>query len=86
MKKILIALLLVFIISTSCYAVNIIDTVVCKKVVLCANHVTVLVNRITGEVKYVHSTTVGWVFLTGVQKTQFQSMYDAQTALKLVCH
>ena len=86
MKKILIALLLVFILSTSCYALNIIDTVVCKRVVLCANHVTVLVNRVTGEVKYMHSGTGEWLLFTGVQKTQFQSMYDAQTALKLVCH
>jgi hypothetical protein len=85
MKKIIIALLLISVMITPCYAVNIFDTLLCKRVVLCANHITVLVNRITGEVKYMRLSTGQWLLLTGAQKVQFQSMHNAQITLKLVC-
>lgn len=85
MKKIIIALLLISLMITPCYAVNIFDRLLCKSVVLCANHITVLVNRLTGEVKYMRLSTGQWLLLTGVQKVQFQSMYNAQITLKLVC-
>jgi hypothetical protein len=86
MKKIIIVLLLVSVIITPCYAVNAVDALLCKRVVLCANRMTVLVNRVTSEVKYLLSNNGQWVFLKGPQKVQCQIMYEAQTALKLVCH
>ncbi len=86
MEKIIIALLLISVISTPCYAVNIVDVLLCKRVVLCANHMAVLVNRITSEVKYLLLNNGQWVFLRGAQKAQCQMMYEAQIALKLVCH
>jgi len=81
MRKIIIALLLISIFTTSAYAVNIFDRVLYKKVVLLANKMTVLVNRITGEVKYLLLNNGHWIHLTaGVLKNQCQSMYNAQTA------
>ena len=86
MKKAILTLLLVCLMIRPVYAVSIVDTVLCKKVVLCANHMTVLVNRLTGEVKYVSDSHRGWVVLAGTQKAQCQSMYNAQVYLKLNCH
>ena len=83
-RSFIISLVLILAISTSCYAVNIFDRVLYKKVILCANHMYVLVNRITGEVKYILQNG-RWVLLTGVLKNQCQSMYQAQIKLKLVC-
>ncbi|MFH1640996.1 MAG: hypothetical protein ABIA66_03415 [Candidatus Omnitrophota bacterium] len=85
MKKIVIAVMLILIITTPCYAVNIVDTILCKKVVLCANHMTVLVHRVTGKVKYILLLNGQWKLLTGIEKHQCQSMYEAQTSLKLKC-
>lgn len=80
MKKTVIALLLILTITTSAYAVNVIDAMVCKKVFLRANHKVVLVNRLTGEVKYKLLGKGKWVVLRGIEKNQYQSMYNAQTA------
>lgn len=85
MKKLAVALLLTLAIITPSYALNIVDTMLCKRVVLCANHMTVLVNRVTGEVKYTLQHNGKWLLLSGVMKHQYQSMYDAQTRLKLSC-
>jgi hypothetical protein len=82
MKKIIIVLLLISIIITPCYAVNIIDTILCKEVVLRCNQRTVLVNRITGEVKYMLLSNGKWKLLTGSLKGQLQAMYNAQAAYK----
>jgi hypothetical protein len=78
MKKIAIVLLIVLLISTSAYAVSLGDTIICKKVVLHLVNRTVLVNRITGEVKYILTTTGVWLLLQGPLKNQYQSMYNAQ--------
>jgi len=85
MKKLFIVLLLTLAITTPSYAVNALDMIFYRKAVLCAVHMTVLVNRITSEVKYVLQNNGKWMLLTGVQKHQYQSMYDAQVTLKLVC-
>jgi len=85
MKKIIIALLLISIIATPCYAVNIFDKIIYKTVVLCAIHMTALVNRITGEVKYIRLNNGKWELLTGAWKSQCQSMYEAQIKLKMKC-
>jgi len=86
MKKIIIVLLLISVIITPCYAVSVVDALLCKRVVLCANRMTVLVNRVTGEVKYLLLNNGQWMFLKEPQKIQYQMMYEAQTALNLVCH
>ena len=84
MKKIVMTLLLILMIATSCYAENFLEY---KRVILCVIHRTVLVNRITGEVKYMRLVpTRKWALLTGLLKTQYQSMYNAQVSLKTVCH
>ncbi len=79
MKKSAIALMLILTLTTPSYAVNVIDTMVCKKVFLFANSRTVLVNRLTGEVKYILDLYGQWVLLKGKQKKICQAMYDAQT-------
>ncbi|HTZ10950.1 MAG TPA: hypothetical protein VMD04_01025 [Candidatus Margulisiibacteriota bacterium] len=78
MKKVSILLLLVLFITTSAYAVSIFDTILCEKVVLHLINRVVLVNRITGEVKYTLTQKGTWVLLTGPVKAQYQSMYNAQ--------
>ena len=83
MKKIAIALALVLLLTTPSYAINVIDSILCKKVVLQANHMTALVNRFTGEVTYLRLNDGRWIRLTpGVFKNQYQSMYNAQTGRK----
>ncbi|MDD5166624.1 MAG: hypothetical protein PHQ57_04480 [Candidatus Omnitrophica bacterium] len=79
MRNFIIALLLVSIIITPCYAVNVIDTMLCKKVVLRAIGRTILVNRITGEVKYVLQQDGEWVVLKGSLKHQCQAVYNVQS-------
>jgi len=82
MRKIVIAFLLISIITTSAYAVNIFDRALYKKVVLVCIHRFVLVNRVTGEVKYIMGTDRKWVLVPKALKAQYQSMYIAQTASK----
>ena len=87
MKKIIVILLLILVIITPCYAVNIVDTMLCKKVLLRANrrflranHTRqVLVSRVTGEVKYILQDNKQWVPLAGTLKQQCQKIYNAQT-------
>jgi hypothetical protein len=61
------------------YAVNIVDTFLCKKVVLTANNMSILVNRVTGNVKY---TRLGnrWVPLKGALKVKCQTLYNLQAS------
>lgn len=82
MKKIIIGLLFISIITTPCYAVNVFDKIVYKEVVLRATHIHILVNRLTGEVKYVVLRNRKTMLLTGTSKRQYQASYDAQNAPK----
>jgi hypothetical protein len=70
-------------IPTATFAENFVEY---KTVRLCANHQAVLVNRITGEVQY---KRIGrddrWRLLEGVEKIQYQNMYNAQVQLKYKC-
>jgi hypothetical protein len=77
-KKIAILLLLIFSITTSAYAVGLVDTLTCKKVFLHLIKRVVLVKYLTGEVKYTLTTKKTWVLLTGPVKAQYQSIYNAQ--------
>ena len=67
------------------YAVNIVDTMLCKSVHLRYNNSTVLVNRVTGEVKYILSNGK-YVPLTGVLKKQCQAIYNAQSRKRSRAH
>jgi len=82
MRKIVIALLLISIITTSAYAVNIFDRALYKKVLLLAIHRFVLVNRVTGEVKYIMGFNRKWALVPKALQVQYRSMYIAQTAPK----
>jgi hypothetical protein len=85
MKKIVVALLLVLMAASSSYAENVLEY---KRVVLCLKHRTVLVNRFTGQVKYVmdFNNRKKWVLLTKQQQRHYQSAYEHQIKVKMVCH
>lgn len=78
MRKFVIVLTFVLTIITSAYAVNIADTMLCKKVPLRHVNKTLLVNRVTGEVKYVSRNNGEWLLLKGALKKRYQTLYDAQ--------
>ena len=80
MKKIVIFLLLFSVIAAPSYAINIVDQVICKEDVLRSNKRPILVNRLTGEVKYVYQDNGEWLLLTGQWKDQYQKMYNWQVA------
>ncbi len=62
---------------------NLFDKMLYKKVVLPGgDNRPVLVNRITGEVKYILVNNNQWILLTGMWKKQCQARYDAQVASK----
>jgi hypothetical protein len=82
MKNLVLILLIISVIATPVYAVNVVDTVLCKKVFLFYNRTYILVNRVTGEVKYRWTGKGQWVPLTGVVKNQYQAIYNAQVAAK----
>jgi hypothetical protein len=82
LKKTIVVFFLVFAMAGPSYALNVLDNLLGKKVLLNAIHRTVLVNRITGEVKYILSTDNRiWIPLTGTMKRHCQVCYDTQIAL-----
>ena len=82
MKKIIAIILFLSIIATPCYAFNIIDRLLYKQDVLRGNNRPVMVNRITGEVKYLLRADGQWIQLDGQWKDQYQRMYNAQTGVR----
>lgn len=69
------------------YKGNIIDKIIYKKVVLPGGDIRpVLVNRITGEVKYIWLNNNQWVLLTGAWKQQCQEKYDNAQAISKTTH
>jgi hypothetical protein len=83
MKKMALVFLLVFTMAGPSFALNAFDSMMGQRVFLNAIRRTVLVSRITGEVKYFLSTDKKtWILLTGPTKNQFQGYYDAQVALR----
>jgi hypothetical protein len=78
MKKLIAALLLVSIIITPCYAFNIIDNLIYKQDVMRSANKLVMVNRLTGEVKYLRRDNGQWIELAGKWKDLYQGMYNAQ--------
>ena len=82
MKKLAIVLTLILTISSPSYAINIIDQLIYKEVILTANHMTVSVSRLTGEVKYIKLNNGRWMPLKGGLKNKCQAMYDGQISSK----
>jgi hypothetical protein len=80
MIKPVIALVLILMAASPVYAANIFDQLLNREVVLAANHTTVLVNRITGKVKYIKLNNGRWEFLKGGLKNKCQAMYDNQVS------
>ena len=78
MRKLIISLALILVTISPVYAINILDHLTCKEVTLVANHMTVLVNRITGKVKDIRLNNGRWMPLTGGLKNKCQAMYDNQ--------
>ncbi|MDD5505999.1 MAG: hypothetical protein PHR73_04510 [Candidatus Omnitrophica bacterium] len=80
MIKPAIVLVLILIVASPVYAANIFDQLINKQVILDANHVTILVNRITGKVKYIKLNNGRWEVLKGGLKNKCQAMYDNQVS------
>lgn len=84
MKKIVIALLLLSVIVPPSHAINIFEKIIYKKDVIKAHNAKVLVNPLTGEIKYLWNETVPagtgghWEPVTGTSKAQFQAIYDIE--------
>lgn len=78
MRKFFIMITLVLTLTTSSYAVSVVDTMLCKKVKLRHVNKELLVNRVSGEVKYISKTSGGWLLLKGSLKKRYQALYDAQ--------
>jgi len=82
MRKLAIILTLVFVLARPAYAVTIFDHLIYKKVFLKANHMVILANRITGEVKFIRLNNGRWEPLTGGLKNKCQLIYDNQSSSK----
>ena len=78
-KQLIAVFLFVSMLTTSAYAVNIFDRALFKKVLLTATRRYALVNRVTGQVQYVMDSHKKWIVVPKALKTQYQSMYEAQT-------
>ncbi|MEI8011043.1 MAG: hypothetical protein WCI27_00990 [Candidatus Omnitrophota bacterium] len=87
MQRLIFAALLVGALTTSSFALGVVDSMSCKRVQLHeANDRTVLVKRITGEVKYALQYNGNWVPVSGDQKERYQSMYNAQVKAAAMKH
>ncbi len=79
MKKYIFVIMLIVAFITPAFALSVVDAMTCKKVVLReANNRTVLVTRVTGEVKYALQYNGKWALVQGDQKKKYQSIYNAQ--------
>lgn len=81
LKKSAIILALFLSITANAYAVNIVDTATCKKIVLRVNQKVILVRRLTGKVAYVQRSNGEWLLLKGREKKTYQMLYNAQAAM-----
>lgn len=82
MKKVAIMIAVFLVLATPCYAVNIVDKVLCKEVVLLSNKKHVLVNRLTGEARYLLQDNGTWTYLKEPLKGQIQAMVNYQAVTK----
>ena len=83
------AIILLLIITSPSYAITIFEKLLYKKAVIKAYAAKVLVNPLTGEIKYLwtrdttSSTTGYWAPVSGTSKEQFQIMYDQENEQKV---
>jgi hypothetical protein len=83
MKKYTLALALLLAAASPVFALGVVDAMTCKRVVLHeANDRTVLVDRMTGEVKYALRYNGEWEHVQGARKDKYQSIYNAQVRPK----
>lgn len=78
MKKTIAVLLLLLMSPAPSYALNMLEKFIYKKDVVRSNNTQVLVNRLTGEIKYICRDDGQQVPLEGQWKEQYQKMYDTQ--------
>ena len=81
-KKILSVLILFLIFAAPSHALNTLEKFIYKRDIMRSNGTVVLVNRLTGEVKYICRDNGQEVPLEEQWKEQYQKMYDAQNGVK----
>ncbi|MFA5362359.1 MAG: hypothetical protein WC335_03810 [Candidatus Omnitrophota bacterium] len=79
-KKAVVILVLFLFMFANAYAVNVVDTMTCKKVVLLVNQRAILVQRLTGYVKYLLRSNGEWKLLRGRGQKVYQRLYNAQAS------
>jgi hypothetical protein len=88
-KKIITVALLLCLLTSPLHAISIIDTLRCKQVTLETNKRKILVDRITGQVKYIWDDSSwgkdpqapGWKpFIDEAQQKNWQRIYDLENA------
>jgi hypothetical protein len=82
LKKSAIVLVLLLAMAANAYAVNVVDAMTCKKVVLRVTQRTILVQRLTGKVRYLLISNGEWMPLRGREKKAYQMLYDAQSSAR----
>ena len=65
-------------ITVNACALNPVDAMTCKKVLLRVNRRTILVQRLTGKVRYLLLSDGQWKPLKGQDRRVYQMFYDAQ--------
>jgi hypothetical protein len=79
-KKVVVIFVLFLATAANAYAANVVDTMTCKKVDLRVNQKTVLVQRLTGNVKYLLLSNGDWMLLKGRRRKAYQTLYNAQVS------
>lgn len=80
LRKNLLALIISLAIAADACALNPVDAMTCKKVLLRVNQRTILVQHLTGKVRYLLLSTGEWMPLKGRDRRVYQMFYDAQVA------
>jgi hypothetical protein len=80
LKKTVVILILSLAVAVNACALNPVDAMTCKKVFLRVNQRTILVQRLTGKVRYLLLSDGQWKPLKGQDKRVYQMLYDAQVA------
>ncbi len=83
MKKLVIIILFLSAIAAPSYAINIFEKIAYKKDEIKVYKAPILVNPLTGEIKYIWCRTSKkgyWMPIDGRAKQQYQAVYDRQRA------
>ena len=79
MKKYFLALVLLLFLASPAFSLGVVDAMLCRRVVLHeANDRTVLVDRVTGQVKYALRYDGTWEPVQGERRSKYQALYNAQ--------